>query len=67
MGEPGDMQYEEFWCEAEVDPRTHYDACSDGFSECGEPACARVWWDNSIPVYLCRAHFEAYQKDEAQS
>ena len=42
----------------------------DGYpqpGDCGEPAVARVWWDNDFEMLVCQEHLDFIIKREAEA
>lgn len=39
----------------------------EGYADCGDPAIARVWWDNyDSGLLVCPEHFELIKKKEEE-
>jgi len=40
----------------------------EGWSDCGDPACYRVWWNdyNNDFMFVCKEHFDTILKSEEE-
>ena len=42
-------------------------AKASGEDDCGEPAIAKVWWEDGEPIYVCKEHLEYMIKMEEEN